>query len=464
MAVDVGASSSEAPLTLRLTDRPPQPLGWRDQAALWASLGVTLTLPAAAVFVLAPVAGLAPLSLTAAVVTMVAAVVVGSLLLGAAAVPGAVTGAPSMALLRGLLGRRASYAPTVINIVQCVGWAAVEVLVMTEVATRLTNEGLRPLWAVVAGGLATLMALRPLRAVAVVRRYLLIAVAVATVILFIGVIRAGVPAVSGGDWTAAAAAFDIVIALPISWAPLAADYARHSRTPAAAFAGASIGYSAAAFVYFLLGILAVLSLSGAADAFVVTDFVPALLALPVGGLALVILLVDEVDEAFANIYSTALSTQNLAPRLDRRWLAVAVGTIATGAALLLDLLSYESFLFLIGAVFVPLTVVLIVDWFVVRRIVGGSAGAGFSPVNPEPGRAWYLLPWVLGFLAYSWVSPGTVPGWSDWWLARQELLAPPTWLPGSVLGGVVAAVVTVAVGIPVLRRARRAVGDTELRR
>jgi hypothetical protein len=28
-----------------------------------------------------------------------------------------------MVLLRGLLGRRTSYAPTVLNLVQCVGWA-----------------------------------------------------------------------------------------------------------------------------------------------------------------------------------------------------------------------------------------------------------------------------------------------------------------------------------------------------
>ena len=41
--------------------------------------------------------------------------------------------------------------------------------------------------------------------------------------------------------------------------------------------------------------------------------ITALVTLPAGGIALAILLVDEVDEAFANVYSTTMSVQNLAP-------------------------------------------------------------------------------------------------------------------------------------------------------
>ena len=55
----------------------------------------------------------------------------------------------------------------------------------------------------------------------------------------------------------------------------------------------------------------------------------ALVALPAGGIALAILLVDEVDEAFANIYSTTMSVQNLFGKLDRRVVAVVIGVIAT---------------------------------------------------------------------------------------------------------------------------------------
>ncbi len=50
-------------------------------------------------------------------------------------------------------------------------------------------------------------------------------------------------------------------------------------------------------------------------------------------LAVAILVLDEIDEAFANLYSTALSAQNVRPALDRRTIAVGVGLVATVLAL-----------------------------------------------------------------------------------------------------------------------------------
>ena len=72
-----------------------------------------------------------------------------------------------------------------------------------------------------------------------------------------------------------------------------------------------------------------------------------------------------MDEAFANVYSTTMSVQNLFPRLDRRIVAVIIGVIAILLAGLLDFGQYQSFLFLIGSVFVPLFAVAAVDFFAV---------------------------------------------------------------------------------------------------
>jgi purine-cytosine permease-like protein len=53
---------------------------------------------------------------------------------------------------------------------------------------------------------------------------------------------------------------------------------------------------------------------------------------PFGLLAVLVLVAVEVDEAFANIYSTAVSTQNLSARIDRRVMALVIGTVATALA------------------------------------------------------------------------------------------------------------------------------------
>src|SRR5688500_8330029 len=93
----------EVPRTLAEAP-PPRLLGFLDQTALWGNLGISLLLVVAGTFVLAPDPGLPALSLGAALVAVLFGAVLGNLLLGLAAIPGAETGAPAMVLVRGLLG------------------------------------------------------------------------------------------------------------------------------------------------------------------------------------------------------------------------------------------------------------------------------------------------------------------------------------------------------------------------
>lgn len=433
---DLASTAHDAPRTL--AEAPPRTLGLADQVALWGNLGITLTVPVAGAFVLQPSTALPPLGLAAAITAVLLGTAIGSLVLALAAVPGAETGAPAMVLLRGLLGRRGSWAPTVLNIAQCVGWAAVEVAIIGDGAAKLFPAVPRAAFVLGAGALATALALRPLGFVQELRRYAVWLVLAATAYLFYEVLRRGADAApAGGSWQGFWLGLDVVVALPVSWAPLAADYARHARRPRDAFGGALVGFGVAAAAYFLLGVLAVSALPGAG-----ADPLGALIALPAGAVALAILVLDEVDEAFANVYSTALSAQNLGPTLDRRALAVGVGVVATALGLVVDIAQYQNFLYLIGSVFIPLFAVLIVDYHLLRR---GRWDAG--PLAPA--RPLMLAPWLLGFVAYQLVNPGTVPGWSELWTGAQAAIGwspPPPWLSASLTSFAVAAAVTLVVG------------------
>ena len=84
-------------------------------------------------------------------------------------------------------------------------------------------------------------------------------------------------------------------------------------------------------------------------------------------LALLALTVAETDDAFANAYSGAVSVQNLAPRVPQRLLVIATTGIGVLGALLIDLVSFQSFLLLLGSFFVPLFAVLLADWLVAAR-------------------------------------------------------------------------------------------------
>jgi NCS1 family nucleobase:cation symporter-1 len=445
-AVRPAGSPGEAPLTLG--EPPARTLGLRDSLGLWGNLGISVLLPVAAVFVVLPGRSLA--------VTLGAIVVgaaIGSVLLGLAAAAGAREGVPAMVLLRGLLGRRVSYLPTVLNLAQCVGWATFEIVIIAEAASRVLHA---PRWpfALLAGVLATAMALRPLGVVRLLSRYAVWAALAAIGYLFVEVLSAPLPPLTGGGATSFWTAADIVIALPISWFPLAADYTRHNRSARGALIGSAVGYGVATVVMFTLGVLALAAYGSSG-----LDVVDALLAVPLGALAVVVLVVVELDEAFANLYSTAVSAQNLAARLDRRVLALVVGAAATLMALAFDITAYEPFLFLIGAVFVPLVgVFVVVYWLLPRGRWDTSDGAPARPV--------YLLPWAAGFVAYQLTLPtyfdGAGAGWTSWWTARQADLGidPANGWSASLVSLAVAAVLTAVLAVlgtvPAALRARRA--------
>src|SRR5690349_15665108 len=106
--------ATEVPRTLDEAP-PPRLLGTWDQTVLWTNLGVSLLLMVSGTFVLVPDPALPALSLAAALAALVVGTIIGNVLLGLSAIPGAETGAPAMVLLRGLLGRRGSLVPTAVN-------------------------------------------------------------------------------------------------------------------------------------------------------------------------------------------------------------------------------------------------------------------------------------------------------------------------------------------------------------
>ncbi|WP_040338939.1 purine-cytosine permease family protein [Candidatus Blastococcus massiliensis] len=438
MSTSDDVRTTEAPLTLG--EAPPPTLGLRDTFGLWANLGVSLLLPVAAVFVVLPGR---PLSET--LTAIVVGAVIGSVLLGLVAAAGARERVPGMVLLRGLLGRRTSWLPTAFNLVQCVGWATFEIVIIAEAASRVLDA---PRWPFVlaAGVLATAMALRPLGVVRVLARYAIWAALAAVVYLYVQVLAEPLPPLESGGATSFWTATDIVIALPVSWLPLAADYTRHARSARSAGVGAGVGYGLATVAMFTLGVLALAAYGSGG-----LDVIDALLAVPLGALAVLVLVSVELDEAFANVYSTAVSAQNVVGRLDRRVLAVAVGGVATALALTLDVVAYEPFLFLIGAVFVPLAGVLLVAYWLTPR-------GDWDTSDTARARPLHLLPWGAGFVAYQLTLPTYFPGpgsgWTAWWGARQADLGidPANGWSASLVGLGVAVALTLPVALAGRRR------------
>ena len=384
-------------------------LGLVDTMLLWGNLSVSLL-----VIVLGAV--LVPaLSLKQALLAIVIGAVAGNLLLGLAALIGADARVPGMVVLRAPLGRRGSYVPTVVNVAQNLGWSTFELIVISTAAAALSKKVFgfeaRWAWALLFGCVAVALAL--LGPIGFVRRYVrkfaVWAVAASMVYLTWWALDKsdlhGFWHASGAGGLSLGSGIDVVIGSIVSWTPLAADYTRFSRDRRSAFWGASVGYLIPTIWCFGLGTLLVLArnISDAAD-------VPAAVAAggAVSAFALLALTVDESDEAFADIYSTAVSIQNVLPRVSQRLLIVLVSATATGLAVAIDLRNYQTFLLLLGSVFVPLFGVLLADWL--------RAGARYREGDIFGARGWrpdQLAAWIAGFALYQWLSPQGPSWWTD---------------------------------------------------
>jgi len=160
------------------------------------------------------------------------------------------------------------------------------------------------------------------------------------------------------------------------------------------------------------------------------------LAVPLGTAAFAVLVLRETDQSFANVYSTAVSIQNMAPRWDRRILTSAIGSLAIAVALTIDISQYTNFLYLIGAVFIPLSGALLAAWLRTR-------GVGWNTATDAPLRPGMLLAWGAGFVAYQLINPGAIPGWSDAWTSAAQWLhtAGHPWLSASLTSFLVAVLI-----------------------
>jgi len=390
--------SNEALTPLRESSRV---FRWHDHTALWFSLGVGLLVMQIGAYLVPPV------GTRDAVLAIVLGSCIGAGLLAWTARLGCESGLASAGLMHATYGSAFARLPVVLNIVQLIGWTTFEIVIMREGTQAIGKQAFGGLLDGTLGIVLTtllwgavLLALLAGSMVKLVRRF---------------VSRFGLPLVVLSllwlTWQFAAqlnakgleafwsrpgdgsmgmfSALDLVIAMPVSWLPLVADYARHGRRSTGglggAFSGTWIGYALANIWCYALGVMVV---SVAEPG---TNLVAALLLAQGGLVALGLILIDELDNAYGDVYSGSVSAHSLQPRWSvRRWgLWLAVACIAF--ALVLPMHSLEPFLLLLSSVFVPLYGVIL------GRLGTGGAVASVGARRVDLVAA---LIWIAGIAIY----------------------------------------------------------------
>ncbi len=333
---------------------------WHDHASLWFSLGVGLLVMQVGAY-LVPAVGSRDAAL---------AIVLGSLtgagLLAWTARLGCASGLSSAGLMHTTFGSSFAKLPVLLNMAQLIGWTTFELVIMRDGTAAIGKQsfglGLEGtsgmvlttlLWG---GVLMLLLAGSMTKLVRKLISRIGLPLVVASLLWltwqFGGKLQAqGLAAFwarTGDGSMGMLSAMDLVIAMPISWLPLVADYARHGKSARSAMSGTWIGYAIANIWCYALGVMVV---SVAAPG---TDLVMALLLAQGGLLALSLILVDEIDNAYGDVYSSAVSGHSILSRWTIRQWGVGLAGVCTVLALLLPMHSLEPFLLMLSSIFVPL--------------------------------------------------------------------------------------------------------------
>jgi NCS1 family nucleobase:cation symporter-1 len=424
--------------------------GLLDHIALWGSLGVTLyIMPFGSLLVPA-------LSLEQAFLAVVVAGLLGGLIVAAVAAMAAYSGLSTVELLAQLLGRRSTPLLGALLLLRNVVWAALALSLIASsaelVSDRALGAGLRPLWVIVFGllGLALVAAGPQFTVRKLLRRAgLWLALLVAAGVTLSAYMEFEFPAYlrrpAVGGWPSFWQAVDVMLIVPLLWLPVVADYARWGRSVGSSFGGTFLGLFVATAWLGFLGVAYLPAVeTGDISGFVV--------GMQLGLAALVILLLLQTDEVFANVHSAGLALGAALPTV--RWAGPLVpGLVVLALALPFDFLEFEGTLLLLGSLFVPLFGVLVADFLQNRD--------GTQPTAAPSA----LAAWALGFLFYHWISPAEVGWWQDamnWLFADALHLAFPlteevTWL-GAAIPSFLVGFAAHLIGRPALIGLRPALG------
>lgn len=340
----------------------------RDQTALWFSLGVGLLVMQMGAYLLPA------LSTLEALIVIVIGSIAGSALLGWTAQLGAQSGLSSAGMMQFTYGHAFARLPIALNILQLLGWTAFELVIMRDGFTAMitTKSSWNAPWlsygvTLIFGAVLFFLASFPMTGL--VKKFigkLALPLVIASLIWLTLQFGLKLNAQSGGwsaFWTkqgsggmSPLSAFDLVIAMPISWLPLVADYARFARIDQgrlSSFKGTWFGYALANIWCYTLGMM--IASSEPAN----MSLVSTILLSQFGLIALGIILIDEMDNAYGDVHSGSVSLHHISAKYPVKTWGRIMALLAIIAALFLDMHGLEPFLLTLSSIFIPLYSVII---------------------------------------------------------------------------------------------------------
>lgn len=376
-------------------------LGGKDYFLLWSGVAISLAEIWAGGF-------LAPMGFWLGLWAILLGHVLGNTVMALGGVIGSDYGIMSMVSIRPSFGIRGSNLAAVLNIIQLIGWASIMLIIGGRAGSMLGKDigGLLAsdrFWIVLIGLGTLLWAFYTGKSIWKIMQTsavlaLLLVIAMMSWVSFrefgsgiSNVTQPKMPFMIG---------LDLVIAMPISWMPLVADYARLSKKTSPAFWNTWWGYFLVSSWMYLLGLMAAMVTGESDPGGLILEIMGSIgMAVP----ALIMVVFSTITSDFPDVYSATCSMMNISQKISAKTVMWIAGLISILVALVFPMEQYENFLLFIGAMFVPLFGVVLTDYFVIRR-----RKLDVQELYRAGGAYWYrkgfnvtaLASWAVGFLTF----------------------------------------------------------------
>lgn len=360
---------------------------------------------------------------------LVVAGVISYILLAFASYMGYRTGLPAMALTRPSFGVRGSFIPSIINLVQFIGWAAANTFIAAISISVIFKDLLGwPAYGTPGGnrGLIVgilIMSLLHLGSISLGERSVRMIERVGIVLVMLFVIWESVVVFrhvslsailawrpSGHFHMTSGGAIDVLAAFNLAWVTAAADFSRFTKKKQAATTFSFLGANIGLLWFALIGLVATIATAIESGAYNPNDSDPSTIAtkLGLGIVALLVIVITSTTANAVNLMAAGSALTNMFHRLKLTpalWLVTLIATCVSFIPLFFStfLDAFIAFLDMIGMFLGPEIAVFLVDYFFIRK-----QDYDANEFNRKQGAYWYqagfnwraIVSWAFGIAIY----------------------------------------------------------------
>lgn len=365
-----------------------------------------------------------------AIAVIIVGTIIGTIVLTLIGNIGTRTGLATMAITRGAFGAKGSFLPVAANVIILMGWSWVQAMLagisVNFVVAQTTGFSNPILFSVLCQALVVGLAILGHEGIEKAEPWfallILLVMAYVLVIAFAGHAPHEYTAIQRDpslEFTPVLA-LDIVISTAISWTVLSGDLNRLAKSQKSGIIGSGLGYITSTVLAMILGLTAFsfILIDGTDTA----SFDPTVLAKEFGWALAIVIFLSVMATNTMVVYGMVNSVIGAQSRMRLKFLPVALvlGSVSIIGSTWLALLDqYTDFLTMIGAFFVPVFAILIVDYYIIKRRTytrdilrdRGGIYAYTHGINWAAVGVWIVGALVSYLLTYAYPSPvgATIP-------------------------------------------------------